>query len=105
MQPAVYRLNSVFHTWCTPCIHYTTLRSTRLLEKGVSVPGVSATLVHHLDEALGRDPRVVAASERAKVRVRLAHQPALKQQDATVRGAHVLNTVYIKLEIAHSTLT
>lgn len=47
--------------------------------------------MHHLDEALGRDPRVVAASERAKVRVRLAHQPALKQQDAAVRGAHVLN--------------
>lgn len=64
--------------------------------------------MHHLDEALGRDPRVVAASERAKVRVRLAHQPALKQQDAAVRGAHVLNkqnTVYIKLEIASSTLT
>lgn len=71
--------------------YYALLVYCIFIEKGVVVPGVSATLVHHLDEALGRDPRVIAASERAKVRVRLAHQPPLKQQDAAVRGAHVLN--------------
>lgn len=46
--------------------------------------------MHHLDEALSRDPRVVATSEGAEVRVRLAHQAALKQ-DAAVRRAHFLN--------------